>query len=798
MTRKASTRFQRGLRAYVGVVVAHPWGVLLLVALVTAALSVRVGTLRVHVDVDSNLPQGQSYVRADKKIRALFGGRNVMAITVVPASGTIWNPQTLATIARLTEAADRLPGVIHANVLSLASPNVKDIRGTADGIDVRRIMPSVPEDPAAIEAIRTALARNDIYVDSIVSARGDAAAIYLDFQETIENEEIFRTVSTLVDAARAGSADAIYLMGMPSYVHYFTEFTHETVQFFAVAVVVIMAILYLAFPSVQGTLLPVATALLSTLWGLGLMTLAGATMDAWNSMAPILTVAVAAGHSVQILKRFYEEYDRLGDVRAAVVESTVSMGVVMLTAGLIAGASFASLVAFGIASIRVFGLFTAAGIASALVLEMTFIPACRVLLPAPRQRAVRPGALDRLMVATADVIVTPRRRRVLLAAAAVVLVAAAWASHLIVVNNSIRSYLPLGNEARVGSNAIERYFKSTVPVYVLFEGDAEGALKEPAVLELMAGLQAHLTSVPGVSKTQSIADMVRLIYRALNGDDPAYDRIPSTRRLVAQCLLLYSMSGEPDDFDRLVNPTYTRALLRGFLANDQTQLVSRAVSATEAYLAAHPPPAGIHVEIGGTGPTMLAMNEATIHGKLLNMLQVGSLIYVISALILGSAVGGLYVLVPLVLAVVVNFGALGAFGIWLNMSTATVSAMAVGIGADYAIYLIYRLREELARAATPEAALRRTLATSGKAIVFVAAAISAGYASLAFASLEFDRMIARLVPLTMLVSATGALTVMPALLFIFRPAFLFRRAAVEAPAMPMGIPSVVPASKEVA
>jgi hypothetical protein len=59
-------------------------------------------------------------------------------------------------------------------------------------------------------------------------------------------------------------------------------------------------------------------------------------------------------------------------------------------------------------------------------------------------------------------------------------------------------------------------------------------------------------------------------------------------------------------------------------------------------------------------------------------------------------------------------------------------------------------------------------------------------------------MIARLVPLTMLVSATGALTVMPALLFIFRPAFLFRRAAVEAPAMPMGVPSVVPASKEVA
>jgi len=798
MTHEADTRFRRGLRAYVCAVVAHPWSVLLLVALATAALSVRVGTLRVRVDVDSSLPQEQAYVRADTKIRALFGGRKVVAITLVPASGTIWNQETLGTIARLTEAADRIPGVIHANVLSLASPKVKDIRGTADGIEARRIMADVPEDPAAIEAIRAALARNEIYVDSIVSARGDAAAIYLDFQETVDNEEIFSAVRTLVDAARARGADAVYLTGMPSYIHYFTQFTRETVGPFGVAVVVIMAILYLAFPSAQGTLLPVATALLSTLWGLGLMTLAGATMDGWNSIAPILTVAVAAGHSVQILKRFYEEYERLGDVRAAVVESTVSMGVVMLTAGLIAAASFASLVAFGIATIRVFGLFTAAGIASALVLEMTFIPACRVLLPAPGRRAERPGVLDRLMAATADVVVTPRRRRVLLTSAALVFVAAAWASQRIVVNNSIRSYLPPGNEARVGSDAVERYFGGAVPVYVLFEGDAEGALKEPAVLELMAGLQAHLAAVPGVSKTQSIADMVRLIYRALNGDDPAYDRIPSTRRQVAQCLLLYSISGEPDDFERLVNPTYTRALLRGFLANDQTQLVSRVVNAIDAYLATHPPPAGIHAEIGGGGPTMLAMNEAMIHGKLLNILQVGGLIYAISGLILGSAVGGLYVLVPLVLAVVVNFGVLGAFGIWLNMSTATISAMAVGIGADYAIYLLYRLREELTRAATPEAALRRTLATSGKAIVFVAAAISAGYASLVFASLEFDRMIARLVPLTMLVSATGALTVMPALLFIFRPTFLFRRVAGEATVAPMGVPGVVPGTKEVA
>jgi predicted RND superfamily exporter protein len=787
------SRAERWLRAYVMAVVAHPWRVLLLVAVVTAMLGVRLGTLAVHIDTDANLPQEHPYVRADARIRALFGGRNVVAITIVPAHGTIWNAETLATVARITQAASRLPGIISANVLSLASPKAKDVRGTADRLEVHRLMASPPTDAAGIAAVRDAVLRNEIYVGSIVTAHGDAAAVYLDFRDGVGDEDIFHGVRAIVDDARARTGDTIYLTGAPPFVHYFAESTRATLRLLALAVVIIMVVLYAAFRSVQGTLVPITTALLSTFWGLGCLALSGAAMDAWNAMAPILTVAVAAGHSVQILKRFYEEYDRLGDVRAAVVESTVRIGVVMLTAGLIASASFVSLAAFGIASIRIFGLFTAAGIASALVLEMTFIPAVRALLPPPRRGATRSGAVDRLMAHIAATVVRPRGRRGLLAGAAVLLVAAVLASRAIVVNNSLRSLLPVANEARVGSNAIEQYFGGAVPVYFLFEAAEEGGLQDPQVLDWMAGLQAHLQTVPGVSKTQSIADLVRRIYRALNGDDPAYDRVPPTRQAVAQCLMLYEMSGEPDDFARVVDATYTRAIVRGFLANDNSQLVSGVLEAAQAYVRTRPMPSGVRVEIGGSGPTMLAMNEAMIHGKLVNIAQVTGLIYVISAVVLGSLVGGLYVLVPLLMAVVINFGALGAFGIWLNMGTATITAMAVGIGADYAIYLLYRLREEMERAPTPEVALTRALASSGKAIVFVAAAISAGYVSLAFAGFEFDRMIARLVPLTMLVSAIGAVSVMPALLFTFRPAFVFGRPVAEPALVPLR-PSPSPAT----
>src|SRR5262249_40909343 len=143
----------------------------------------------------------------------------------------------------------------------------------------------------------------------------------------------------------------------------------------------------------QGMFVPLITAIMGVVWALGLMGLIGAPMDPWNIMTPILLLAIGAGHSVQILKRYYEEYNRLKTERPdlsafeqnrqAVIGATVKVGVVMLAAGTIASLSFGSLAAFGLPTIENFGLCTAFGIVAALTVEMTFIPAIRVLMSPP-------------------------------------------------------------------------------------------------------------------------------------------------------------------------------------------------------------------------------------------------------------------------------------------------------------------------------------------------------------------------------------------------------------------------------
>jgi len=182
----------------------------------------------------------------------------------------------------------------------------------------------------------------------------------------------------------------------------------------------------------------------------------------------------------------------------------------------------------------------------------------------------------------------------------------------------------------------------------------------------------------------------------------------------------------------------------------------------------------VHVLIaGGAGPTVLAVQEHTTYGKLLNMLVVLTVIYLVSSVIMRSAAAGLYVVTPIVVAMIVLFGGLGWTGVRLDMGSASIIAMAAGVGADYAIYFLYRLREEHHRLGDEAQAVGVALQTSGRAVLFVASSIAAGFACMAWSAYLGMRLFGTLMPAAMVVSCLAALSIMPVLVLRFRPRFIF-------------------------
>jgi len=776
------------MRGYIGWVLRYRWVVIALTVVITALAVSQARNLRIVIDPNTMLPQSHPYVSTTLRVEKIFGSKYIVVIGVTPKAGDIYQPAVLGKVQRITAALLQTPGVVKENLLSLSARRAKDIVGTAEGMEVKPLMREVPRTPQQFAELKAALHRNPAYLNSIVSQDEKTAAIVAEFHDMPGGfRAMMDATNRIVDKERDATVDYA-LGGMPSYLSRIEIFSERMAFLLPIAILLVGLILFEAFRTFQGMFLPLVTAMLAVAWGVGTMGAAGIPMDAFNATTPILILAVSAGHAVQLLKRYYEEYYRILDAggvtpleanRLAVIESVAKSGPVMIVAGLVAALGFFSLVVFEITTVRTFGVFTGIGIIAALILEMTFIPALRSLISPPggKERRVeqRLRIWDRVEALVAHAGLN-HRPKIYFGVAVLVIVGLVGMSQ-VVTNNSTKTYfapnLPFQQEDRF----LNDHIGGTNTLALLIEGKNEDAIKDPKVLQAMDDIQHFLEQQPYVGKTVSMADFIKRMNQAMHGDDPEFNRIPDDGNLISQYLLLYSMSGEPGDFDSYVDNDYRLANMTAYLKTDSSAYIEALLPKLKAFAADKLGDRAV-LNIGGSVPQSAALNETMVHGKILNILQIGAVVFLISSLVFRSLLAGLMVLLPLLMAVIANFGLMGYTGMYLNISNSLSSAMAVGIGADYAIYLIYRLREELARGVGETRAIRLVLATAGKACLFVAIAIAVGYGVLLFSvGFNIHIWLATLIGTAMLVSVFSALLLIPALVLTFRPNFVYRGVA---------------------
>ncbi|SFU53518.1 outer membrane lipoprotein-sorting protein [Pseudoduganella namucuonensis] len=774
-------------RHFATFVVRRRLWILLAILAMTVFLGLQIRNLKIVINPNTMLPAHHENVIGTNLAESLFGSKHVIVIGVGAANGgTIYQPDVLSAVRRLSERIGAVPGVKRHTMMSLAADKAKSIQADGEDLKVERMF-SGALDEAELAAVRQKVRKNPIYAGTLVSRDETVASVSVAIDAGAGG---FRAIVDGVDkiiAEESGPAVVMRASGTPVFFAAVERYAQRMGILFPLALILIGIIHYEAFRTMQGLLLPLVTALLAVVWGLGIMGAAKVPMDAFNATTPILILAVAAGHAVQILKRYYEEHHRLARSEAggsaaqlndrAIVESLSKVAPVMLTAGLVAVAGFFSLVTFDIATIRTFGIFTGLGILSALLIELTFIPALRSYLPAPR---VAPAAANgaRLWDRLADavgVLIVKRRAVILLGFLAVVVGAAVCMPH---VNreNSTKTYFGDGVKVRQDDRYLNARLAGTNTVYVVFQGKHKDQMKDPAVLAVIEDAQRHIERMPQVGKTLSIVDFLKKMNQSMNGGAASVHALPSTAELVSQYLLFYSMSGDPTDFDAYLDYDARNACLVIWTRSDSSKYAQKIVQDIRDYLGPRLP-RDVTIQVGGSVPQSSALSEVLVEGKIKNVAQMILAVFVAGAIIFRSLVAGLYLIIPLLVTVMVNFGMMGLTGIPLNTPNSVSSAMAIGIGADYAIYLLYRIREELDKTSDFTLALQETLRTAGKAVIYVATAIAGGYAVL---MLSFDFYVhiwfGMLIVLSMVVSAVSALVLIPCLLSMWPPAFLKGRA----------------------
>lgn len=787
------------MQRYIEWIIRYRFVVIALTLVITIAAVIQAKNLNIIIDPNTMLPQSHPYVTTSNQVEKVFGSKYVVMVGITPKKGDIYQPVVLEKVQRMTAAFLQTPGVVKENLLSLSSKRVKNIAGTAEGLEVKPLMLTVPATAAQITELREAIGKNPVYLNSIISTDAKTTALLVEFKDGPGG---FRAIMDKVDAVVEHERDSrveINVGGIPSFLARIEIYSERIGFLFPIAILVLSLVLFEAFRTKQGLILPLLTAGLAVAWGVGVMGASGIPMDVFNSATPILILAVATGHAVQLLKRYYEEYFRLRETtdlspkaanNQAVISSLIHVGPVMIAAGVVASLGFFSLVIFKISTVRTFGIFTGIGILAALTLEMTFIPALRSILAPPntleRKREKKMSIWDKTTNAIGNWVTGQNRRKVYGGVLFFVIITLIGVSK-VTVDNSTKSFFSPELIFEKDDKALNGRLGGTNTMYLLVEGASDDAIKNPKTLQAIGELQRFLESQPHVGKTVSLADFIMRMNQAMHGDDPTYYKIPDSQELISQYLLLYSMSGEPGDFDSYVDYGYRSANLTVFLKTDSSAYIEKLVEKIHAFTALHFDQ-NVHIGIGGSVPQGAALNEVMVYGKILNILQITVVVFIISSLIFRSLIAGVLVLLPLLVAVLANFGLMGWSGIPLNISTSLISAMAVGIGADYAIYLIYRLREELAKGTDEMTAVRNVIGTAGQAILFVAISVSAGYGVLLLSfGYNIHKWLAILIAEAMIMSSLSALLLIPALILTFRPDFIFRRTAVKHNSLPIPI-----------
>jgi len=779
----SASRSASGLEHWIGCyaqwVVRRRVLVLVVVTLVSVVFASFAKRLHVEIDPDRLLPQEHPYIETLNDVHRVFGDKNLVVIGLFPRDGNIFTPRFLRKLAEVTARIERIPGVNPALVQSLAASHLRTIRGTADGIEVEPLMPEVPTDLAAAEALRDRLLADDLYAGALVARDGTAAGIQASFELTPTLPDYKSLHARVVDEL-ASVDDGTFeyaLSGPVVFASHLGTKTAGMALLFPLALVVIAAVHYEAFRTFQALVLPLLTALLSVLWALGLMGMLGIQFDPYNITTPILILALAAGHAVQVLKRFYEELNDSRDVQTAIVDALRRVGPVMLAAGTVAAMSFCSLASFRMATIRTFGLLAGFGVVSAMVIELTVIPALRALLPAPRraersrEAAARPviGRLLRLSAYAA----TPRGSIVVLGVVVGLIAVSASYGARLKVDTSYKRAFDRDDRVWIDDARINDALAGTNTLVVLVEGDGEGALEEPRVMQAIAALERRLESEPGVGSVISYVDVVRRIHQEMNRDRQDVEALPGSRRLAAQYLFLHSLSGGADSLTAMLDEKRSTAKIRVLTHEDSTRY-GESLIATARRVVADTFPPDVRVRYSGSLASGAAATDVLVEGKLRNIAQIAGIVILVSSVLLRSLIGGIFVAVPLLVTVAAIFGVMGLLGLPLDVNTATTATIAVGIGTDYAMYLLFRTREELRASPTLEAAIARAVATSGTAVVFVSTAVAAGYFTLCLSGFSHYVRLGGLVAFAMVVSSMSAILIVSALAVRIRPRFLAR------------------------
>ncbi len=755
-------KIEVGFGRFAHLIYRNHWKVLFLILILVAALTSQLPKLTMDTSTEGFLHANDPALISYDHFRDQFGRDEVLAVAITAPD--VFDLKFLTKLKQLhEELRNNVPYL--DDITSLI--NARNTRGEDSTLIVEDLLEQWPESVNALEEIKKRALSNPLYRNLLLSEDGTTTVIVIktdaysslgvetesagDFDDAAfeadteteaakaerkfftdeENNELVIAVHQIAERYN-GSNFMVRIGGGPEVMFKLKQTMQTNMKrFIRLAFAIIAIALFVMFRRISGVILPLLVVLLSLLSTLSVMAMAGIAFKLPTQILPSFLMAVGIGASVHVLAIFFSHLQQGNTKEDSIVHAMSHSGLAIVMTSLTTAAGLASFAGAEVAPIADLGLLASSGVLLSLLFTILLLPALLSIIPLKAKISSssekRHARMDRVVVGIANF--ATRRYKLVLVLSGIVLVLGILGAVQVRFSHEPYKWMPESMSVRQAGDFLDQKMGGASVVEVVVDTGKENGLYEPRIIQGLEALKYEIEKIKGgpisIGKTLSVVDIIKETNRALNENQQAFYKIPDNRDLIAQEFLLFENSGS-DDLEDFVDSQFSKA--RFTIKMPWTDSIYLEILSADLERRFHQQ-LGDDVVVTVTGMNALLGRTmaATIFSMTESYIIAAVVITLMMILLLGSVRIGLISMIPNLTPIILTVGVMGWLDLPMDLFTILIGSIAIGLAVDDTIHFMHNFRRYHLETGDVPDSVRRTLLTSGRAMLVTSIVLCIGF-----------------------------------------------------------------------
>jgi hypothetical protein len=757
----------------------HRAVVVLLCALVTLLLGWQATRLQLNASFEKTIPTSHPYIQNFLAHQAdLSGLGNAVRIAVARPEGSIYDAKYLDTLRRLSDEVFLLPGVDRSRMKSLWTPSTRWVGVTEDGLEGGPVIPDgFDGSPGKLQQLAANVARSG-EIGQTVARDAKSSVIFVPLlAKDAEGQAIdYARLSAQLDALRAtyeAEGVTVHITGFAKIVGDLIEGVKAVLVFFALAVAIATAMVFWYTRCVRSTLLVVLASLIAVVWQLGLLPLLGYSLDPYSILVPFLVFAIGMSHGAQKMNGIMQDVGRGVNQLVAARFTFRRLFLAGLTALLADAVGFAVLLVIDIQVIRELAIAASIGVGVLIFTNLILLPILLSYTGVSAKAAARSlraeqadasGAARHPTWAFLDRF-TQRPWATVAVAVGLLMGAGGFAASTQLKIGDLDPGAPeLRADSRYNRDVafMNAAYGAGSDVLAVMVKTPDGQCSAYDTLNKIDALEWELRQIDGVENTNTLALLNRRVLSGLNEGNPRwYEFLPN------QDMLNTVTAGAPRG---LYNDACGLLTVYVYLRDHKADTLNRVVDHVEAFAQVNNTADTRFMLAAGSAGIEAATNIVVKDAWRTMLLMVYGAVVLLCFITFRSWRAVVVAVLPLVVTSFLAEALMVALGMGVKVATLPVIALGVGIGVDYALYILSITLAQLREGKSLSDAYYRALLFTGKVVMLTGITLAVGVITWVASPIKFQADMGLLLAFMFLWNMLGALVLLPALAhFLLKP-----------------------------